>query len=448
MPTALARLLSMRDAENRFDTAPDELLPLQIEAVNERLETRIGTIPLLANRAESGGVRAIVQPSDLVPLLFAHNTYKTYAETWLTERQWSRMAKWLATVSTYELGDDSFDDVNGLDEWVSRLEQQGRYVACSSGTTGKPAMLGAAKHDLEFASQSNVASLSWATGIKPARDRKFFGLGPRTNVTRNEHTRQALLDAFGSTTEEPYQLPLPPISVESMMTTIMLRRRISEGTASPSDVSEFERISNQRQASFDEAQADAIDALVKAREQKLLVTGFFAHVHPLAVGVREQGYSGKDYQPDNALLTGGGLKGAQLPSDYRETILDTFNVSERRFYQFYAMQEINTVFPKCGAGRYHVAPWVMVLPLDDPGEQLLDARDGEIVCRAAFMDLSLEGRWGGVISGDRVNLDLRPCGCGHQGPTIGLEIVRFTDLEGGDKITCAGTIDAYVRGAT
>ena len=27
------------------------------------------------------------------------------------------------------------------------------------------------------------------------------------------------------------------------------------------------------------------------------------------------------------------------------------------------------------------------------------------------------------------------------------EIVRYADLEGGDKITCAGTIDAYVRGA-
>ena len=39
------------------------------------------------------------------------------------------------------------------------------------------------------------------------------------------------------------------------------------------------------------------------------------------------------------------------------------------------------------------------------------------------------------------------CACGHEGPTVGTEIVRYSDLPGGDKITCAGTIDAYVRGA-
>jgi len=30
---------------------------------------------------------------------------------------------------------------------------------------------------------------------------------------------------------------------------------------------------------------------------------------------------------------------------------------------------------------------------------------------------------------------------------VGPEIVRYADLAGGDKISCAGTIDAYVRGS-
>ena len=50
-----------------------------------------------------------------------------------------------------------------------------------------------------------------------------------------------------------------------------------------------------------------------------------------------------------------------------------------------------------------------------------------------------------VISGDRVDVDFAKCACGHHGPTIGPDIVRYADL-GGDKISCAGTIDAYVRG--
>jgi hypothetical protein len=66
--------------------------------------------------------------------------------------------------------------------------------------------------------------------------------------------------------------------------------------------------------------------------------------------------------------------------------------------------------------------------------------------RAAFFDLAVGGRWGGVISGDRIRIDYGRCACGRQGPTIDSDIVRYRDLPGGDKITCAGTIDAYVRG--
>ncbi|HEY8524576.1 MAG TPA: hypothetical protein VIL48_06415 [Acidimicrobiales bacterium] len=450
MASALDRLLGLRDAPDRFDIPPAELLPLQLDAANQRLEEQVGQIPLLANRVEAAGVTAITSAADLVPLLFAHNTYKTYAEPWLTGGKWDRMARWLATVSTYEPSDPTgatFADVEGLDEWVARLEDEGRYVSCSSGTTGKPAMLGATAADLEFGAQSNVAGFTWTTGIEPAQDRTFFGLGPRTTVTRNERIRQAMADAFGSTVHEPYQLPVAPITTGSVMAMIMLRRRIAEGSAAPSEVAEFERLTNERQASMEAARADAIEALIAARDQKLLLTGFFPSVYPLAVGVRERGYGAGDFRPDNAMLTGGGLKGAQLPPDYREVVFETFGLAEERVFHLYSMQEINTPFPKCRARRYHVAPWVLALPLDPPGERLLDAGGGEIEARAAFLDLSLEGRWGGVISGDRVRIDVRPCACGHQGPHIGEDIVRFADLEGGDKITCAGTIDAYVRGA-
>jgi hypothetical protein len=90
----------------------------------------------------------------------------------------------------------------------------------------------------------------------------------------------------------------------------------------------------------------------------------------------------------------------------------------------------------------------MVLPLDPTGEHLLDPSGGEIEGRAAFFDLSHQERWGGIISGDKVTVAHGKCACGHQGPTIGGEISRFSDLPGGDKISCSGSIDAYVRGVT
>jgi hypothetical protein len=447
MASALEQLLALRDAGDRFDTPPGDLLPLQLEAAHQRFATRVDQIPLLKNRAEAGGVTAIRRPDDLVPLLFAHSTYKSYGEAWLAGGQWDRMARWLQTVSTYEVGGQSFSDVDGLDAWVELLEADGRFVACSSGTTGKPAMLGATEADLDFASWANVSSFSWATGVAPAKDRKFFGLGPRTNVTRNERTREALVEAFCAETEEPYQLPVPIITTGAIMAMILLRRKIADGTATASEVGEFEQLSAQRLSGLEDAMADAVDELIKSREQKLFLSGMWASLHPLAVGVRDRGYSGADYRDDNTLFVGGGLKGANLPPDYRETVFDTFGLSDERQYQLYSMQEINTPFPLCRSGRYHVAPWVLALPLDASGEHLLDPTQGEVEGRAAFFDLSLDGRWGGVISGDRVTVDGRICACGAQGPTIGPEIVRYSDLDSGDKISCAGTIDAYVKGA-
>ena len=446
MASALEQLVGLRDAPERHDIPLEDIRSLQIEAANERFESRIGQIPLLANRASSAGIDKVSSVQDLVPLLFAHNTYKTYAEPWLQEGQWDRMAKWLQTVSTYQVDGRSFTEVADLDDWVTQLEAQGLFVGCSSGTTGKPAMLGSTQTDLDFSAKANVSGFAWATGVVPAQDRKVLGLGPQMKVARNERIRDALIEAFAAPDEEPYQLPVPVITVSSIMNMITLRRRIADGTARASEIAEFERISKQRQASLAGAADDAIETLIKSREKKLFLMSMFASLYDLAAGIREAGYSGSDFRPDNALLTGGGLKGAQLPPDFREIILETFNLSERRIFQLYSMQELNTPFPRCTAARYHIAPWVIALPLDTPGERLLDAGEGEIEARAAFFDLSLDGRWGGVISGDRISFDLRACSCGHQGPTVGAQIVRYADLESGDKISCAGTIDAYVRG--
>ena len=111
------------------------------------------------------------------------------------------------------------------------------------------------------------------------------------------------------------------------------------------------------------------------------------------------------------------------------------------------MQELNTTFPKCSAGRYHSAPWLIPLLLDDSGDTLIAPRKGEQEGRAAFFDLSLQGRWNGVISGDKIAIDYGPCACGAASPSIADTVTRYSDLAGGDKISCSGTIDAYVRGA-
>ncbi|MFA5496448.1 MAG: hypothetical protein WC247_16905, partial [Porticoccaceae bacterium] len=56
-------------------------------------------------------------------------------------------------------------------------------------------------------------------------------------------------------------------------------------------------------------------------------------------------------------------------------------------------------------------------------------------------------RWGGLITGDKVTADFSPtCGCGRPGPVILDTIARYVQPGEDDKISCAGTIDAYIRG--
>jgi hypothetical protein len=94
-------------------------------------------------------------------------------------------------------------------------------------------------------------------------------------------------------------------------------------------------------------------------------------------------------------------------------------------------------------------PWMVLMLLDESGEKLIPIpRKGEIEGRAAFFDLSMDGRWGGVISGDKIRATWEPCGCGNRSPSIDPDIQRFADMASGDKIACSGTIDAYVRGVT
>jgi hypothetical protein len=229
---------------------------------------------------------------------------------------------------------------------------------------------------------------------------------------------------------------------------VVLRKKIADGTAMPGEIAEFEKTSKERQDAIDAAVGITADVIIANREKKLMVSGLWNGLYQVAKAVRDKGYSAKDFNPDNCIYVGGGLKRAQLPADYQEFVHQTFNIPEGRHFQNYSMQELNSGMPKCAeGGRYHIPPWMVPMVLNKDGDALVPNHgEGEIEGRAAFFDLSLDGRWGGIITGDKISIDFGPCACGQKGPTVRDNIVRYADLEGDDKIGCAGTIDAYVRG--
>jgi hypothetical protein len=344
---------------------------------------------------------------------------------------------------------DKVSDADDVDDWIEKLADNGFFVSCSSGTTGKSAMLVASRHDMDWCKKETVAAYSWGSGVKPAQDRRIFIMAAIALVPRAIATWEAFTAGLQDPNYKRFDYPVPPITVGALTQTVVLRKAIADGTAKPGDIATFDEISASRQKALDDAVGITAQAAVTARHVRIHVMGLWAGIYNVAKAVREMGYSAKDFHPENSIYVGGGLKRAQLPDDYREFVYETFNIRPERNYQNYSMQELHSSMPRCHAGgRYHVPPWVVPLVLDKTGDNLLPIIDGEYEGRAAFFDLSLEGRWGGIISGDKVSIDFSPCACGSKGASIRDNVVRYTDLAGDDKIGCAGTVDAYVRGVT
>ncbi len=447
MGEAVDQLLAYVSREDCYTVSFSEVRDLQVVAMNERLKERIEEIKLVKFRAEEAGIEEIRERADVVPLLLPHTAYKSYPENFLIQEKWDRLTRWLGTVSTHPTDNVDLDGVDGIDDWIGRLEKAGHFVSCSSGTTGKAAMLNSSAADMEWVPADNIHACTWATGFAPARDRRFFSLAPVADVARNNVIRRKVGEAYGKPGIELYRLPIPPITIGSITQMIALRKAITEGTATPADVAEYENIAQSREKAVEDAIAVTVDALIEARNEKLFLMGMWGALYQLAALVRERGYGKDDFDPENMMYVGGGLKRAQVPDNYREIVYDTFNVRPEHNYQLYSMQELNTIMPRCReGGRYHVPPWLVCLPLNKDADTLLDCDHGEIQARACFFDLSVDARWGGVISGDRIDVDFGQCECGAQTPSIRDSIVRYADLEGDDKISCAGTVDAYVRG--
>ncbi|RBM21989.1 hypothetical protein DI005_08210 [Prauserella sp. PE36] len=416
-----------------------------IEALDERFQERRRQVPVLAKRADAEGISAIRAKEDLVPLLFPHTTYKSYPETLVSKGRWAQLNRWLDSLSTHRV-DVDVTGVETVDDWIERLESAGHLVTSSSGTSGKASFLNKTRRDRETSLRNMLDGLS-ELGVVPARTWHVIPVGPDTGVSAHQATRDLILDAYA----RPDSIPIPTAEVRKdhysyLSRVAVIRKAMADGTANPDDVAAIEADGAKRQRQTEERLRHFAGHILKHRHERIFFNSMFAPLFRLCEILEESGATAGDLTGENALMTGGGLKGNTLPPDYQERIFRMLNISPSRFYHYYSMQELNLRAPKCAEGRYHVPTGLTLFVLDKDGETLASASDGEVEGRAAFFDATVDGRWGGTITGDRIRVDLRGCPCGRGGESIHPDIVRYSDLRDDDKIACAGTIDAYVRG--
>ena len=442
--SARAELLRLKDAPDPFSRPVAELASLRLEAVREVFSERKAQVPLLERIANEHGVKEIGTLADAVPLLFSHTAYKSYPHAFLKNKQWGRLQEWLAMVSVRSPRGVSTEGVNDIDDWLARLWDAGHLLATTSATSGKVSLLprNAADHALSNAFVRRLPG--WPEPITPDNSRHFFMFGPNDGTHVAAFMGKMIADAYARTDSRHY-LSNARLRVAEVSRMAELRKRIADSTATPSEIAaagqNAARQSKETAARLDEM----LDAIIAYRHEPMYIVGLWAQLWALMQRAHERGIRDGQFHPETLVSTGGGTKGANYPPDYQEQILRF--LGPVRTLQSYGMSEMSWFLPRCPANRFHQVPWVIPLLLDHTGEQLLEERHDIVKGRFGFIDVSLEDRWGGLISGDQVEVAYSDvCPCGRPGPVLLPSITRYSDV-GDDRIGCAGTIDAYVQGA-
>ncbi|GAA2409581.1 hypothetical protein GCM10010191_17810 [Actinomadura vinacea] len=443
MTSARETIRNLIGSGDPFDRPVDEVRALQLEAARESFAEHRERIPLLRRRADETGVKEIRAEADIVPLLFSHTSYKSYPLSYITAGQWDRLLRWYSTVSVVERAEVDVEGVTDIDDWIGRLAAAGHRLYITSGTSGKVSFLNSTTADRELLAQIMANLTCWPNPLPPERTRRGYILAPAGGPMRSIDGFRMHADLFVKEGELRL-LTDDPLRVSELMRSGLLRKKMVDGTATPQEVREFENASGEREAEMQAALDGFLDDIVEHRREPLLIAGMNNQQWALIQGVRARGVPDGEFHPDSLVLAGGGNKNQVLPADYMQQFADFFG--DVRRVRSYGMTELQGSCPSCEKGNYHIPPWVVPLVLDEPGERLLNEPSGVVEGRFALLDVSLEGRWGGLISGDRVKVNFSACACGRTGPTVLPDVARYGDLGGDDKINCAATLDSYVRG--
>ena len=158
---ALSELPDIMLAADQIDLAS-----LQLAAAGERFVDHRERIGILSRRADDMGVDDITSREDIVPLLFAHTTYKSYPQPWLQEGRWDRMTRWFATVSATPMDGVDLDVVTDVDDWLDRLAAAEHHVFTSGGTSGRCSFIDQSALDVDRVGRMLALQFGWPDPVR------------------------------------------------------------------------------------------------------------------------------------------------------------------------------------------------------------------------------------------------------------------------------------------
>jgi hypothetical protein len=429
----------------------EEAEATQLAAFNLRLEERRLQIPVLAKLAESQGIDRIGQLADAAALFFTHDIYKSYPPSLLAKSRFDQLTKWLDRLTPYDLTAVDAGACASIDGWLDLLRRDTPLdVATSSGTSGTLSFFPKSKQDFRTS----------VTGLRVQLTQRFSEPSSAADIDTPIHVLTPFYrDGYSTVTRLPaYFLDIfckgdPALlhtalpftaSADLMWLAARLRAAQAKGDSRHIDVpdnllarrGEWEATSASAPARQAEFIRQIIPDLKGERVFALGITGLFYEIARagLDAGVKAA------FAPNSVVMGGGGGKGVVLPDDADDVIRTFFGVDRVR--GGYGMTEQNFYLVTCAHERLHIPPWVIVILLDpDSGQPL--PRAGVQTGRATFFDITQDGGWGGIVSGDRITVDHDACPCGRTTFHIDKRIQRFSDITGDDdKLTCAAAPSA------
>jgi len=438
------QLLDQITTPDPFGLSRDEVEAMQVEAADALFQVLRTKIPVLERRAQETGIKRISSFDDLVPLLFAHTVYKSYPEAFINNGRWDRMNAWLSTLAADDWTGVDVTGVADVDDWLDRLKAAGCMVLATSGSSGKCSFLPSSVADKTLKDRHFRRAVGWPF-VQSDNQYEVFWTGPidgpNSAIEAGQFQREHLARPGGF-----HYLIKEPLRMRDVAEAAVFNRKLREGTATPSEIEAFRAKNAEAGKRILAGMGEFIDTLLDMRHEPVFVGGLWAQHMQIIERARERGIPDNDFHPQSVISAGGGIKGVALPPDYKEQVAQFYGDVIR--IGSYGMTEMAEVMPRCEAGRYHRPAGLIWLQLDQPGEKLLNAREGVVEGRFAFLELLYTGRWGGCITGDKVEIDWsETCSCGRPGPAILDTIVRYAQAGEEDHIGCAGTIDAYVKGA-
>ncbi|HAX69145.1 MAG TPA: hypothetical protein PK152_04905 [Anaerolineales bacterium] len=428
-----------------FSLSKPELDSLQLHWAQTRFQQLQERIPALDALAEKQGVKIIADFETLATILFTHHVYKNYPFAFIERKLFTELTRWLNKLTAHDLSSLDMRGVNTIDEWLTRLDEAGMFVFHSTGTSGKLSFFPRSQTEKEVWVEGTYTFLeAFMPGIRNLRLPVFW---PAYRSGRQASMR--LITHFGpalaGSEAEYHSLFNAPMSADFMSLAMRMKHAQEHGDLTAMDTikaifkTKGEIVTlKARKAGLTKSFFDKMVREYRGRRVFLMASAtdlLDVAVEGLAAGQE------RVFASDSVLLTGGGFKGRQTISDWKDILKKFYGVDQ--VFMSYGMTELNTYNIACSKGVYHVFPWNIPMVLGNDGTPL--PRTGVQTGRAGYFDLLAQTYWGGILTGDCITVHYdEECDCGWKGPWIEDNVQRFSELMGGeDIISCAGVQSAY-----